>query len=96
MTLASSTVLFQPCSPLLELRYNLLKDRRNQVQNDRTRSRKSFTHLEALIIVGGEDDRLILRTVEAYFPLINRWIPLQCSPYALSKHATVAGTFKIQ
>jgi hypothetical protein len=71
--------------------YNLLKDRRNQVQNDRTRSRKSFTHLEALIIVGGEDERLILRTVDAYFPQINRWLPLQCSPYALSKHGTVAG-----
>ena len=31
--------------------YNLLKDRRNQVQNERTRSRKSFQHLEALVII---------------------------------------------
>ena len=63
--------------------YNLLKDRRNQIQNERTRSRKSFSHIEALVVVGGEDDRVVLRTVDAYFPSLNRWTSLQCSPYAL-------------
>ncbi len=72
------------------LMYNLLKDRRNQVQNERTRSRKSFSHVEALVVVGGEDDRVVLRTVDAYFPALDRWMPLQCSPYALSKHGVVA------
>lgn len=73
------------------LMYNLLKDRRNQVQNERTRSRKSFTHLEALVVVGGEDDRVILRSVEAYFPSLEHWITLKCAPHALSKHCIVAG-----
>ena len=72
------------------LMYNLLKDRRNQVQNERTRSRKSFSHVEALIVVGGEDDRVVLRTLDAYFPTLDRWQSLQCSPYALSKHCVVS------
>ncbi len=80
------------CQALIQeaLTYNLLKDRRNQIQNERTRSRQSFTHLEALVIIGGEDDSVVLRSVDAYFPLIDRWFPLQCSPYALSKHGTVS------
>jgi len=41
------------CSSLVReaLMYNLLKDRRNQIQNERTKSRKSFQHLEALVIL---------------------------------------------
>ena len=75
--------------------YNLLKDRRNQLQNSRTRSRKSFKHLEALVIIGGEDDSVVLRSVDAYFPSIDRWFPLQCSPYALSKHGIVSAGRKL-
>jgi len=81
------------CRELVQeaLMYNLLKDRRNQLQNERTRSRKSFEHLEALIVVGGEDERVVLRSVDSYFASIDRWMSLQCLPYALSKHAVVAG-----
>ncbi len=80
------------CQALVQeaLTYNLLKDRRNQIQSERTRSRQSFSQLEALVIIGGEDDSVVLRSVDAYFPLIDRWFPLQCSPYALSKHGTVS------
>ncbi len=87
-----SLKLCQKCQTLIQeaLIYNLLKDRRNQLQNDRTRSRKSFTHLEALVIIGGEDDSVVLRSVDAYFPSLDRWFPLQCSPYALSKHGIVS------
>ena len=52
----------EKCRELIQeaLTYNLLKERRNQLQNERTRSRKSFTHLEALIIIGGEDDSVCI------------------------------------
>ena len=63
------------------LMYNLLVDRRNQIQNERTCSRCSFHYLDALIIIGGEDDSVVLRSVDAYFPSIDRWLPLQCSNY---------------
>ena len=58
------------CRKLIQeaLMYNLLKDRRNQIQNERTRSRLSFHHLDALIIVGGEDDAVVLRSNDSYFP----------------------------
>ena len=84
------------CQALIQeaLTYNLLKDRRNQFQSERTRSRQSFSHLEALVVIGGEDDSGVLRSVDAYFPLIDRWFPLQCSPYALSKHGIVSGGIK--
>ena len=66
------------CQQLVQeaLLYNLLKDRRNQVQNERTRARKSFRFLEAIVIIGGEDDSVVLRSVDAYFPSIDRWFPL--------------------
>ena len=59
--------------------YNLLVNRQNQIQNERTCSRASFHYIDALIIIGGEDDQVVLRSADAYFPLIDRWLPLRCS-----------------
>jgi len=70
--------------------YNLLVNRQNQIQNQRTSSRCAFHYLDALIIIGGEDDQVVLRSADAYFPLIDRWLPLRCSPFALSKHGVVS------
>jgi N-acetylneuraminic acid mutarotase len=70
--------------------YNLLKDRRNQLQNKRTRSRCSFNHLEALIVIAGEDENVVLKSVDCYIPSIQHWFPLRSSPLALSKHGIVA------
>lgn len=70
--------------------YNFLKDRRNQIQNQRTRSRKYFKHLESLIIICGENDEYVLRTVEAYIPSLVRWLGLRHFPFSLTKSGVVA------
>lgn len=65
--------------------YNFLKERRNQLQNKRTRSRKFFKHLESLIIICGENDEYVLRTVEAYIPSLESWLGLRNFPFSLTK-----------
>ncbi|CAF0825285.1 unnamed protein product [Brachionus calyciflorus] len=70
--------------------YNFLKDRRSQIQNKRTKSRKYFKHLESLIIICGENDEYVLRTVEAYIPCVERWLALRNFPFSLTKSGVVA------
>ena len=72
------------------LMYNLLKDRRNQTQNERTRSRRSYQHLEALVVIGGENEHVVMRSTDSYLPAIDRWLPLSSSPMAISKHGIVS------
>lgn len=69
--------------------YNFLKERRNQLQNRRTRSRKFFKHLESLIIICGENDEYVLRTVEAYIPSLESWLGLRNFPFSLTKSGVV-------
>lgn len=40
--------------------------------------------------VGGEDDKVVLRSVESYDPITNQWKSLACLPFAVSKHGLVA------
>lgn len=45
---------------------------------------------EVIVTVGGEDDKVVLRSVESFDPLTNQWKNLACLPFAVSKHGLVA------
>ena len=45
--------------------------------------------LEVIIAVGGEDDKVVLRSVESYDVTTRQWRTLACLPYAVSKHGLV-------
>ena len=40
--------------------------------------------------VGGEDDKVVLRSVETFDPNTLTWKPLACLPFAISKHGLVS------
>lgn len=39
-----------------------------------------------MIAVGGEDDKVVLRSVESWDPVTRKWRQLSCLPFAVSKH----------
>ena len=45
--------------------------------------------IEVIIAVGGEDDKVVLRSVESFDPVAHRWKTLACLPFAVSKHGLV-------
>ncbi|XP_054615432.1 kelch-like protein 20 isoform X2 [Dunckerocampus dactyliophorus] len=69
--------------------YLLLKDRRRELFCPRTRPRRSTGASEVIITVGGEDDKVVLRSVESFDPMTNKWKNLACLPFAVSKHGLV-------
>ncbi|XP_035231775.1 kelch-like protein 3 [Stegodyphus dumicola] len=79
------------CQKLLEEAklYNLLPDRRHQTASVRTKPRKSFGISEVIVAVGGEDDKVVLRSVECFDPVHDKWLTLACLPFAISKHGVV-------
>lgn len=44
---------------------------------------------EVIVTVGGEDDKVVLRSVEYLEPRTNEWKNLACLPFAVSKHGLV-------
>ncbi len=44
---------------------------------------------EVIVTVGGEDDKVVLRSVESFDPLTSQWKSLACLPFAVSKHGLV-------
>ena len=46
--------------------------------------------MEVMIAVGGEDDKVVLRSVESFDPTANHWRTLSPLPFAVSKHGLVA------
>lgn len=44
---------------------------------------------EVIITVGGEDDKVVLRSVESFDPVTNKWRDHACLPFAVSKHGLV-------
>ena len=46
--------------------------------------------VEVIILVGGEDDKVVLRSVESFDPATHAWKTLSCLPFAVSKHGLVA------
>ncbi|XP_023691353.1 kelch-like protein 24 isoform X1 [Paramormyrops kingsleyae] len=70
--------------------YLLLQDRRGELYSMRARPRRSTGTAEVIVTVGGEDDKVVLRSVESYDPVTNQWKSLACLPFAVSKHGLVA------
>ncbi|XP_029441733.1 kelch-like protein 17 isoform X3 [Rhinatrema bivittatum] len=81
-----------PCQRLVSEAkdFLLLQDRRNEFFGPRTRPRRSTGTSEVIVTVGGEDDKVVLRSVESFDPLANRWRSLSCLSFAVSKHGLVA------
>ncbi|XP_028267808.1 kelch-like protein 20 isoform X2 [Parambassis ranga] len=69
--------------------YLLLKDRRGELFCPRVRPRRSTGTAEVIVTVGGEDDKVVLRSVESFDPVTNQWKNLACLPFAVSKHGLV-------
>lgn len=46
--------------------------------------------VEVVVAVGGEDDKVVLRSVETFDPITLTWKPLACLPFAISKHGLVS------
>ncbi|XP_077415907.1 kelch-like protein 24 [Vanacampus margaritifer] len=69
--------------------YMLLKDRRRELFCSRVRPRQSTGTSEVIITVGGEDDKVVLRSVESFDPVTNTWRDHACLPFAVSKHGLV-------
>lgn len=69
--------------------YLLLKDRRGELYCSRARPRRSTGTAEVIVTVGGEDDKVVLRSVESFDPVTSQWKNLACLPFAVSKHGLV-------
>jgi len=69
--------------------YHLLPDRRSSVSCERTRARRSAGTVQVIVSVGGEDDKVVLRSVEYWDPPSNLWKTLASLPFAVSKHGLV-------
>ncbi|KAK3091829.1 hypothetical protein FSP39_022975 [Pinctada imbricata] len=80
------------CKKLVEeaKNFHLLPDRRTEFFNSRARVRKSTGYTEVIVAVGGEDDKVVLRSVETFDPNTCQWKPLACLPFAISKHGLVS------
>lgn len=74
------------------------------VTDDNTCSRTDRLHLlcslslgmtEVIVAVGGEDDRVVLRSVESFYPQARLWRSLARLPFAISKHGSVASGYNI-
>lgn len=69
--------------------YLLLKDRRGELYCPRARPRRSTGTVQVIVTVGGEDDKVVLRSVESFDPVTYQWKNLACLPFAVSKHGLV-------
>ncbi|XP_075942125.1 kelch-like protein 3 isoform X2 [Anarhichas minor] len=69
--------------------YMLLKDRRGELYCPRARLRRFTGTAEVIVTVGGEDDKVVLRSVESFDPVTHQWKNLACLPFAVSKHGLV-------
>ncbi|XP_068606212.1 kelch-like protein 3 [Brachionichthys hirsutus] len=81
----------QACQKLISQTkdYLLLKDRRAEFYCPRARPRRSTATVEVIVTVGGEDDKVVLRSVECFDPMSNKWKNFACLPFAVSKHGLV-------
>ncbi|KAL7641772.1 UNVERIFIED_CONTAM: hypothetical protein RMT77_007646 [Armadillidium vulgare] len=69
--------------------YHLLPDRRHHINSTRVIARKNANATMVIVAVGGEDNKLVLRSVECYDPVSHSWRSLSCLPFAVSKHGLV-------
>lgn len=82
----------QRCCQLLERAkaYHLLPDRRKESHQPWTTVRKNSSMVEVTVLVGGEDDKVVLRNVDCYTHNSRSWLSLASLPYAVSKHGVTA------
>lgn len=57
--------------------------------SDRMRPRLSAGRTQVIVSVGGEDDKVVMRSVEFWDPSTRVWKTLACLPFAVSKHGLV-------
>ncbi|XP_022244381.1 kelch-like protein 18 isoform X2 [Limulus polyphemus] len=69
--------------------YHLMPDRRKEQSNFRMIPRRSQGVVDMVVLSGGEDDKVMLKTVECFDPGLVVWHSLQCLPFAVSKHGMV-------
>uniref|UniRef100_G3PCF3 BTB domain-containing protein n=1 Tax=Gasterosteus aculeatus aculeatus TaxID=481459 RepID=G3PCF3_GASAC len=69
--------------------YMLLKDRRGELYCPRARPRRSTGTAEVIVTVGGEDDKVVLRSVESFDPVTHQWKNLMRPPRFALKHSTL-------
>lgn len=70
--------------------FHLLPDRRTDFgYSERYTPRRNAGTIKVIVSVGGEDDKVVLRSVEFWDPLTNLWKQLACLPFAVSKHGLV-------
>lgn len=82
----------QRCCELLEQAkaYHLLPDRRKERNLPWTTVRRNSSMVEVTILVGGEDEKVVLRNVDCYAHSSRTWLSLASLPYAVSKHGVTA------
>ncbi|CAN8028296.1 unnamed protein product [Ixodes persulcatus] len=80
------------CRELLEeaKSYHLLPDRRRERHHQRTVPRGQASMTEVAVLVGGEDEKVVLRNVDCYVFGTNSWLSLASLPFAVSKHGVAA------
>lgn len=68
--------------------FHLLADRRDW-DKERMRPRNCAGICQVIVAVGGEDDKVVMRSVEFWSPCTETWKTLACLPFAVSKHGLV-------
>merc|ERR1719464_1540008 len=70
--------------------FHLLPDRRPDFDHSaRFTPRRNAGTAQVIVSVGGEDDKVVLRSVEYWDPCTNVWKQLAALPFAVSKHGLV-------
>ncbi|CAG0916317.1 unnamed protein product [Notodromas monacha] len=69
--------------------FHLLPGRRPEIKSVRCKPRNNSTVTQVAVAVGGEDAKVVLRSVECFCPTRKVWKTLACLPYAISKHGLV-------
>jgi len=70
--------------------FHLLPDRRPDFEHSaRFTPRRNAGTAQVIVSVGGEDDKVVLRSVEYWDPCTNVWKQLAALPFAVSKHGLV-------
>lgn len=82
----------QRCRQLLEEAkvHHLLPDRKRESNQMWTTVRKKSSMVDVVVLVGGEDDKVVLRNVDCYAHSSRSWLSLASLPYAVSKHGVTS------
>lgn len=69
--------------------FHLLPDRTAEMMSERTKQRDNANVIQVIVAVGGEDDKVVLRSVECFCPAANIWYTLASLSFAISKHGVI-------